>query len=73
MSATYAKAVRGQDHYRSKLTDDDVRALRQIASDRRALLAQLAALSNRALAEKFNVTPACVERVIYGQTWSHIA
>lgn len=73
MSATYAKAVRGQDHYRARLTDDDVRALRQIAAERRELLDRLAAISNRALAEKFGVTAACVERVIYGQTWSHIA
>ena len=72
MSATYAKAVRGQQHYRAKLTDDDVRALRQIVADRRQMAARLAALSNRALAEKFGVTTACVERVIYGQTWSHI-
>ena len=73
MSATYAKAVRGQDHYKAKLTDEDVRALKQIAADRREMMGKLSAMSNRALAQKFDVSERCIERVIYGQTWSHVA
>lgn len=72
MSGTYATAKRGEGHYKARLTDGDVLVLRQIAAERRTLLARLAAISNRALAEKFDVTPSCIERVIYGQTWSHV-
>lgn len=69
----YASAARGEAHYKAKLTESDVRLLRALAEERRALLDRLAALSNRALAGKFDVTERCVERVLYGQTWTHVA
>lgn len=72
MGATFATAPRGEAHYRAKLTEHDVRLLRALAAERRQLLEQAAELSNAALAAKFGVTPACVERVLYGQTWSHV-
>lgn len=68
----FATAPRGESHYRAKLTEDDVRALRAIAAERRELLDRLVAISNRALAEKFEVKQSCIERVIYGQTWTHV-
>lgn len=69
----YAAAARGESHYAAKLTEDDVRALRAIVAERRQLLDRLAAISNKALAEKFDVKESCIERVIYGQTWTHVA
>ncbi len=68
----YAAAPRGESHYRAKLTEADVRALRAIALERRQLLDRLAAISNRALAAKFEVTERCIDRVLYGQTWTHV-
>lgn len=73
MSATYAKAMRGESHYRAKLTEEDVRNIRALAAERRALLDRAAALSTPAIAEKYEVKPSCIERVIYGQTWSHVS
>ena len=68
----YATAKRGENHYAAKLTNDDVRHIRALVEERRALAKRLSALSNRSIAEKFDVTTSCIERVIYGQTWTHI-
>lgn len=63
---------RGEKHYRAKLTDDDVRLIRRAEIERRRLREQAEQLSNRALAEKFGVSPRCIERVL-GDGWSHVA
>ena len=73
LSPHHAYAPRGAGHYRAKLTESDVRHLHQLAAERRALQTRISALSNRELAAKFDVTESCVERVLYGQTWTHVS
>lgn len=72
MPATYATAPRGMQHYRAKLTDDDVRLIRAAAARRRELLNEAARLSTRVLAEKFEVAPTTIERIVYRERWSHV-
>jgi hypothetical protein len=55
--------VRGKGHGMSKLTEDDVRKIRDLHG---------AGLSHRAIAKGFNVTRHSVGNVLSGKTWKHV-
>ena len=63
---------RGSDHYRSKLTEDDVRLIRAAVEHRRNLIAEANKLSDTNLAEKMGVTRSSIGRIVYGNSWSHV-
>lgn len=67
-----ANHSRGERHYRAKLTEDDVRLIREAAEYRAKLLAEAASLSNASLAEKFDVTPSAIGRILYNGAWGHV-
>lgn len=66
-------ARRGVALSHSKLTPAEVQEIRQAKENRLDLLAHIAeTLSNSALAEKYNVHPRTIEKVLSYETWSHI-
>ena len=64
--------MRGETHYKAKLTNDDVRLIRLMIAERGQVRAQLAQMSNKALAEKFGVTKRAIERIASGEGWAHV-
>lgn len=59
-------APRGEQHYRCKLTDEDVRLILSLIEEREALYRQAKALSNRVLGEKFEVSHKTIEKIAAG-------
>ena len=55
---------RGQDHCRAKLTDEDVRLIKQL------LIGQTNTL--REIGEKFEVTHATISAIKRGVRWAHV-
>jgi len=64
--------VRGTDHPLSKLTDDDIRLIRECVAERERLRQEANRLSNEALAAKFNVHHRTIERVTQRIGWIHV-
>jgi len=54
---------RGEKNPRAKLTESDVRLIRQLHPD----------LSYRVLAEKFEVSKRAIESIVKRKTWRHVA
>lgn len=54
----------GEKHYGSKLTDDDVRAIRAAFDGNRGTVAELA--------RQYKVTPQSLREVVQGRTWKHL-
>lgn len=63
---------KGEDHYKAKLTINDVLEIRRAAKKRRELLDQAKQYSNQQIADKYGVSSNCIQRVIYGQSWKSI-
>ena len=62
----------GEAHYLAKLTDQDVRLIREAAIERRRLRQEAARLSNAALAEKFGVKLGTILSVLSFNSWRHV-
>lgn len=58
-----AEQVQGERHGRSKLTADDVRHIRLVGSQ----------ANLQELADRFGVTPQCIDQVLKRKTWRHVA
>ncbi len=69
----YSRLMRGENHYCAKLTANDVRLIQALINEREELLARARAISNRALAEKFDVTTSAIEKIASGKTWRVVA
>ena len=54
---------RGERNPRAKLTESDVRLIRTLGAH---------GLTQRAIAEKFEVSKRAVEAVLTGQSWRHV-
>ena len=68
------KVKRGSELPQAKLTEDQVRQLLRLAAKRRRVRqAVTQRLGNRALARRFGVSVSTVERILAGETWSHVA
>lgn len=67
-----ANVKRGQDLPQSRLTEDDVRTIRELIDQRSELLLQARELSNRKIAERFGVHFRTIERIATGETWGHV-
>ena len=52
----------GEKHYRAKLTEDDVRLIRELSKT----------LTNREIAGKFDVSHHCIHQVNTYKTWSPV-
>ena len=64
--------VRGTDHPNAKLTDDDIRLIRECVAERERLREEARQLSNEALAQKFDVSQRTIDRVTQCRGWIHI-
>ena len=67
-----ANRKRGEQASLAKLTEHDVRLLREINQERLALQRKLAPLSLAALADKFGVSKGTIKQVLAGETWTHV-
>ena len=66
---TQAERPRGSAHHAAKLTDDDVRLISSLIYEREELLAKAKRLTNRILAEKFDVHTSTIEKIANGKRW----
>jgi hypothetical protein len=57
------RRVRGEDHPRAKLTEDDVRKIRVLVKQH----------SHRAVAERFGVSRIAVLHIANGKAWKHVS
>jgi len=64
--------VRGTDHPLSKLTDDDIRLIRECVAERERLINEARKLTNAELARKFDVHANTIGRVTQYRGWIHI-
>jgi predicted DNA-binding protein YlxM (UPF0122 family) len=53
----------GTDHYRTKLTEDDVRLIRELKSEN---------LPIRYIASKFDVSHHAIHKITTYKTWKHV-
>lgn len=66
-------AKRGVECSQAKLTDDDVRLIRELWAYKQREKAKLERdLSIAAIAAKFDVSVRAIERVLNRETWSHV-
>jgi predicted DNA-binding transcriptional regulator YafY len=63
---------RGSELPQTKLTDDDVKLIRQCVLERERLREEAKKLSNEALAEKFEVHTRTIDRVTQYRGWIHV-
>jgi len=66
------KVKRGSELPQAKLTEDDVRLIRQAVEERERLRAEASRLTNKSLAEFFNVHRRTIDRVTEGYNWTQI-
>lgn len=66
------RVKRGEDLPQSKLSESDVRAIREIVEYREKLKSELKSLTNESLADKFEVHIRTIDKVTAGYTWGHV-
>jgi len=66
------KVKRGEDVKHSKLTEPDVILIRAIVAERDELRRQASLITNRKLAEKFNVHHRTIDKITAGESWTHL-
>ena len=72
MSMRYHYAPRGDAHYAAKLTEADVRLIRDAIVERARLLKAARQLSNELLGDKFGVGRRTIEKIATRETWGHL-
>lgn len=63
---------RGEKHHSARLTEGDVRLIRELFAERRRLLAKADELTMDRIGEKFGVAGRTVRDIIYYETWRHV-
>lgn len=66
------KVLRGEYLPQAKLSESDVRLIRELIKHREELKAKAKNLNDSAIAEKFGVHRRTIERISQGETWSHV-
>lgn len=64
--------ARGSKHYRSRFTEDEVKLILELVKQREELRIKASQLSNRRLAEKFDVHYRTIEKIAQCRTWTHL-
>jgi hypothetical protein len=65
--------VRGDRLHQSKLTEQDVRQIRELHAFKQAEIKRLnESLGIEAIADKFEVHPRTIEKVLTFETWKHV-
>lgn len=63
---------RGTEHYKAKLTPEDVILIRKLAEERLMHVNQARELSNKKIAEKFGVNASTIDKIVNIRAWAHI-
>ena len=66
------KVKRGSELPQAKLTEDDVRLIRQAVEERERLRAEASRLTNKSLAGFFNVHQRTIDKITEGHGWTHV-
>ena len=66
------KVLRGSQLSHSKLNEDDVSTIRQLIAHRDSLRQQASNLTNKKLAEKYDVHCRTIDRISAGENWCHV-
>lgn len=66
------KVKRGEQLPQSKLTDEDVKIIRELVEYRDKIKKELSVLTNSAIAEKFDVSQRTIDRITAGHGWTHV-
>lgn len=66
------KVRRGSQLPHAKLTESDVRLIRELIAHREKLRAEVSTLTNQCIAEKFNVHHRTIDKISAGETWIHV-
>lgn len=69
--AGYYRKV-GEEHHSSKLTNEDVRLIKQLLADKEYHYEQWTRLSYAIIGEKFDVTASTIEAIANGKNWKHV-
>lgn len=64
--------LRGSQLPHAKLTESDVRIIRQLIEHRQSLRDQANQITNQKLAEKFGVHHRTIDRISSGESWGHV-
>ena len=66
------KVKRGSKLPQSKLTETDVKLIREIIEERDQLKFVLSQMTNAKIAEKFEVHVRTIDRITTGESWTHV-
>ena len=72
MMAAAINPVRGSKHYRAKFNEDEVKMILDLIKERELLKKRAAELSNKRLAEKFDVHHRTIEKIAHCRSWTHV-
>lgn len=64
--------ARGEAHYNSKLTEDDVRLIRSLVAERNRLLCEANKLTGNKIAEKFDIHKSTVHKISSFGYWKAV-
>lgn len=64
--------VRGSEHPNAKLTEEKVREILAVVEERERLKLKLKGMTNAALARRYNVHLRNMDKIVSGETWSHV-
>lgn len=64
--------TRGSRHHMAKFTEDEIALILNLVNERDALKKAASELTNAKIAEKFEVHPRTIEKIISGETWAHV-
>lgn len=66
------KTKRGEELPHAKLTNQDVKNIRALINYREGIKAEASELSNKKIAEKFEVHVRTIDRISSGENWAHV-
>jgi hypothetical protein len=66
------KVKRGAQLPHAKLTEDDVRLINSFVEEREQLKTRLKGMTNKSIADKFDVHIRTIDRITSGETWGHV-
>jgi hypothetical protein len=66
------KVKRGSQLPHSKLTEDDIRLINSFVAEREQLKTRLKGMTNKSIADKFDVHIRTIDRITSGETWGHV-
>jgi len=62
----------GSMNYFAKLTEEDVMLIRELIKEREEARKKASSLSNKKIAEKFEVSQWTINLISAGRTWTHV-